>query len=131
MIKGIASQLSIISIIPVIVLFCTTPAHLEASSHRGSGEKQQQVKKIESQLFSQKGKLRTVYFQEKDLLDTLLSPEHAPEETKRKVYSLAACRLAIKEGQDVDAVTARELFQQCLGPYFEGFLLFFHDNHRH
>ena len=53
--------------------------------------------------------------EEKDLLDTLLSPEHAPEETKRKVYSLAACRLAIKEGQDVDAVTARELFQQCLG----------------
>ncbi len=98
MIKGIASRLSRISIIPVIVLFCITPAHLEAASHTGSGEKQEQVKKIESQLFSQKGKLRTVYSQEKDLLAELDVLEKDVEEKRRSVAKLKKMiRLAANE----------------------------------
>jgi septal ring factor EnvC (AmiA/AmiB activator) len=98
MMKGIASRLSRISIIPVIMLFCITPAHLEAASHTGSGEKREQAKKIESQLFSQKGKLRTVYSQEKDLLAELDVLEKDVEEKRRSVAKLKKMiRLAANE----------------------------------
>ncbi len=98
MIKEIASSLSRISIIPVIVLFCITPAHLEASSHTGSGEKQEQAKKIESQLFSQKGKLNTVYSQEKDLLAELDVLEKDVEEKRRSMAKVKKMiRLAANE----------------------------------
>ena len=64
MIKGIPFPLSKVAVIPALMLYCIVAAHPEVLSDPGSGEKQEQIEKIESQLSSQKGKLRAVYSRE-------------------------------------------------------------------
>jgi len=88
MIKGIPFPLSKVAVIPAIMLYCIVAAHPEVLSDPGSGEKQEQIEKIESQLSSQKGKLKTVYSREKDLLAGLDALEKDVEEKRRSVEDL-------------------------------------------
>ena len=88
MIKGIPFPLSKVAVIPAIMLYCIVAAHPEVLSDPGSGEKQEQIEKIESQLSSQKGKLRAVYSREKDLLAGLDALEKDVEEKRRSVEDL-------------------------------------------
>jgi len=50
--------------------------------------------------------------EEEELLGALLWEQGSLEELAERVYSLAACRLAVKEGQELDAPTARELVRR-------------------
>ncbi len=88
MIKRIAFPLSKISVFPAIMLCCIQAASTEALSDPGSGEKQEQIEKIESQLSSQRGRLRAVYSQEKDLLAGLGVLEKEVEEKRRSIEDL-------------------------------------------
>ncbi len=49
-----------------------------------------------------------------DLVRFLKSFERSPEVLEREIHSLAACRMALKDGDAVDAVTAAELARAAL-----------------
>jgi DNA mismatch repair protein MutL len=50
---------------------------------------------------------------EKDLVRTVLGEEGSPEELRDAVYSLAACRLAVKDGEELDPLAAQQLLSDA------------------
>ena len=53
--------------------------------------------------------------EEQELLEALLLERKSLDELADGIYSLAACRLAVKEGQELDVLTARELVRRAFG----------------
>jgi DNA mismatch repair protein MutL len=49
-----------------------------------------------------------------DLVRLLKGFERSPQELEREIHSLAACRMALKDGDAVDAITATELARAAL-----------------
>ncbi|MBN1797255.1 MAG: DNA mismatch repair endonuclease MutL [Spirochaetales bacterium] len=53
-------------------------------------------------------------FPESELIAFLRSEKGTVEDLSRELYARAACRLAIKEGEEIDELTACELFKEVL-----------------
>ena len=53
-----------------------------------------------------------ISIEEEELVRALLWEKGSVEELVDRVYSLAACRLAVKEGQELDDLTATELVRR-------------------